>query len=101
MALARADDSHGIERQPITIAPQTLAAALQNIARARALQLVYRSELVENRHTGGVDGNLTSDEALSRLLNGTGLTFLYLSDRAITIVPNPTSATHPAPELDR
>jgi iron complex outermembrane recepter protein len=100
MAFARADDFHGSERKPIKIGPQNLAAALQTIARARALQLVYRSELVENRDTGGVDGNLTCDEALTRLLHGTGLTYLYLSDRAITIVANPTSPNTPAPELD-
>jgi hypothetical protein len=48
---------------------------------------VYRSELVGQRFTSGVDGNLTFDEALTKLLNGSGLTFIYLDPRAITLVP--------------
>jgi hypothetical protein len=37
--------------------------------------------------TGGAMGELTFDEALTQLLLGTGLTYRYLEDRAVMIVP--------------
>ena len=82
-------DERAATRQPIRIAPQPLAPALQILAREREFQVVYRSELVGNRRTRGVDGNLTFEEALTQLLSGSGLTYLYLADRAITLVPLP------------
>lgn len=80
-------DGHAVERLPVKIAPQPLAPALQILARDSDVQVVYRSELVGGQRTGGVEGNFTFEEALTRLLNGTGLTYQYLADRAITIVP--------------
>ena len=82
-------------RQHIKIAPQALAPALQILVRERGIQVVYRSELVGSQRTDGVDGNFTFEEALTRLLNGTGLTYLYLADRAITIVPADNSRSRP------
>src|SRR3569833_4112011 len=74
-------------RRPTDIAPQGLAAALKMLARDRHVQLVYRSDLVKDQHTGGAAGELTFDEALTQLLSGTGLTFKYLESNAITIMP--------------
>ena len=68
--------------------------------RERGIQVVYRSELVGSQRTDGVDGNFTFEEALTRLLNGTGLTYLYLADRAITIVPLPVRGIDP-PRQDK
>jgi len=77
-------------RQPTNIAAQELASALQNLARQRDVQVVYRSELVGEHRTSGANGNLTFEEALTQLLNGTGLTYRYLAERAITIVAIPS-----------
>ena len=74
-------------REPTNIAAQELGSALQTLARERDVQVVYRSELVGEHRTGGASGNLTFEEALTQLLNGTGLTFRYLAEKAITIVP--------------
>lgn len=81
-------------RQPTNIAAQMLAPALQALARERDVQVVYRSELVGEHRTSGASGNLTFEEALMQLLNGTGLTFRYLADKAVTIIliPSDTSA---------
>jgi iron complex outermembrane recepter protein len=76
-----------ITRQPTNIAAQELGTALERLARERDVQVVYRSEFVGEHWTGGANGNLTFEEALTQLLNGTGLTFRYLTDKAITIVP--------------
>lgn len=74
-------------RQPTNIAPQQLAPALTVLAKDRDVQLVYRSDLVKDERTNGAAGDLTFDEALTRLLNGTRLTYRYLEDNAITIIP--------------
>lgn len=75
-----------LNRQQTRIAPQELALALQTLARDRNVQLVYRSDLVSDRHTPGASGVLTLDEALTQLLRGSGLVYRYLGDDAITLV---------------
>jgi hypothetical protein len=90
-------------RQATNIAAQELAPALQTLARERDIQVVYRSELVGEHRTGGATGNLTFEEALTQLLNGTGLTYRYLAERAITIVaiPPANSGSSSAKKGDR
>lgn len=51
------------------------------------MQVVYRSDLVDDRQTAGATGDLTIEETLTQLLSGTGLTFQYLEDKGVTIVP--------------
>ncbi len=80
-------------RQPTNIAAQELAPALQILARERDVQVVYRSELVGVHWTRGANGNLTFEEALTQLLNGTGLTYRYLAEGAITIVAIPSGSS--------
>jgi hypothetical protein len=74
-------------RQLSNIPPQELDSALQTLAKDRNVQIVYRSELVSGHQTGGANGYFTFEEALTQLLKGTGLTYRYLAERAITIVP--------------
>jgi len=78
--------AQGVIRYPVSIAPQQLAQALQVLAKDRDFQLVYRSEIVNDRRTNGASGVLTLDEALTQLLIGTGLVYRYLDHDAITIV---------------
>lgn len=85
--LAVSQNVYATAKKETTILPQGLGLALQQLARDRDVQLVYRSELVGSRQTSGAVGELTFEEALRRLLEGTGLTFQYLDDKAITIVP--------------
>jgi len=80
---ARTED---LRRQQTRIAPQELGLALQTLARDRNVQLVYRSDLVSDRHTPGALGVLTLDEALTELLRGSGLAYRYLSENAITLI---------------
>ncbi|MBI2262899.1 MAG: TonB-dependent receptor [Caulobacterales bacterium] len=57
------------------IAPQPLAAGLQEFARQTDVELLYAPELVANRRTAGVSGSFTPEAAMQRLLVGTDLTF--------------------------
>jgi hypothetical protein len=91
VAMSGVTEADAAARQATNIAAQELAPALQTLARERDVQVVYRSELVGEHRTSGATGNLTLEEALTQLLNGTGLTYRYLAERAITIVAIPSA----------
>jgi iron complex outermembrane recepter protein len=74
---------------------QALSSALKTFADQADLQLLYESEVVEGRQTTGVMGRFTSQEALRRLLSGTGTGLLYSFTDANTVTlqkPNPPQA---------
>jgi iron complex outermembrane receptor protein len=68
------------------IPAQPLAEALATFARQTGLQLVYVSGVVRNRRSHAAAAGLSADEALARLLQGTGLRFEYLTPRSIRIL---------------
>ena len=78
-----------------TVAPATLAAdipaqplaqALAEFARHTGLQLVYVSSVVRNKESHAVSAGLSTNEALTRLLEGTGLRFEYLAADTIDVL---------------
>jgi iron complex outermembrane recepter protein len=93
VALAATSIAQAALRKPTDIPAEELQLALQALARDRDFQLVYRSELVSGRQSHGAHGELTMSEALAQVLDGTGLTYSYLEDKAITILPIPSAPT--------
>jgi iron complex outermembrane recepter protein len=91
-----ADPSHAAVRKPTNIAAQSLGSALKELAASRDLQLLYFTDTVRDLRTSGAVGEITIDEALTRILQGTGLTYKYLNDNTITIV---SPATSPSREV--
>jgi outer membrane receptor protein involved in Fe transport len=79
-----------------SIPTQELGSALQILAKERDFQVLYRTEVVGEIRSPGAVGELTADEALSRLLSGTGLTFQYLDNKTVTIVPMEATPAHTA-----
>lgn len=73
-------------RRETNIPAQPLAHALQAFAKQRGLVLAYRSEVVGDRQSAGAVGEFTTDEALTQILSGTGLSYRYLDDKTVTIV---------------
>src|SRR6202022_47374 len=94
VCLAIADDVHASIKQPTNIPAQLLAPALQSLAKDRNFQIVYVSEEIGDRRTGGAVGEYTPEEALNQPLRGTGLTYKYLDEKTVTIV-SPTAASAP------
>ncbi len=94
VGLSIADDVHASIKQPTNIPAQPLAPALQSLAKDRNFQIVYVSEEIGDRSTGGAVGEYTPEEALKQLLRGTGLTYKYLDEKTVTIV-SPTAASAP------
>jgi len=84
---AGADGAKATIRKDTSIPAEALAPALQTIAKEYDFQVLYRTEVVGSLRTEGVIGEFTPDEALKLLLRGTGLTYRYLDERTITILP--------------
>ncbi|MBM0108867.1 TonB-dependent receptor plug domain-containing protein [Steroidobacter sp. S1-65] len=82
-----AADSWAAIKRSTHIRAQELGSALETLAREHGFQVLYRTEIVDTLRSRPVEGELSTDEALRRLLNGTGLTYRVLGDKAITIVP--------------
>src|ERR1700746_3327846 len=68
------------------IPAQPLAQALADFAKQTDLQLVYVSGIVANHRSHAVRAGLPAGEALTRLLQGTGLHFEYLTPGTVRIV---------------
>jgi iron complex outermembrane receptor protein len=91
--LAAAGDATAAIRQPTNIPAEGLGPALTTLAKVFDVQILYRTEVVGRLRTGGVSGAMTAPEALERMLTGTGLTYKYLDDKTVTIVPLSTTGS--------
>src|SRR5712671_2846223 len=87
VGLSMADDVRAAIRKPTDIAAQALTSALEQLAKDRNIQVVYVSEDIGSARTAGAVGEFTPEEALKKLLSGTGLTYRYLDEKTVTIVP--------------
>jgi len=67
------------------IPPQPLYSALDALAEQAGLQLVYSAELVQALDSPGVTGDYTLEDALNRLLAGTGLAYRYTGPGTVTL----------------
>ena len=85
--IAAAGDATAAMRQPTDIPAEGLGPALTTLAKVFDFQVLYRTEVVGKLHTEGVSGAMTASEALEHVLIGTGLTYKYLDDKTVTIVP--------------
>src|SRR6266853_794936 len=87
VGLSMADDARASIRKRTDIPAEELGTALRTLAKERGFQLMYLSDTVEPLHTAGAVGELTTDEALTRILSGTGMTYRYLDAKTVTILP--------------
>jgi len=87
----------GLADAPLSsaIPAQPLAAVLTEFAHQTGLQLVYVSDAVRNQESRGSRAGLSNAEALTALLDGTGLTFEFLNQRAVRIFPAPVRSERP------
>jgi iron complex outermembrane receptor protein len=85
ISLCLADPAHAAMRKDTTIPAEGLGPALQSLANIFEFQILYPTQLVKDLNTQGVSGSLTSDEALKKVLNGTGLTYKFLDSNTITV----------------
>ncbi len=67
------------------IAPQALQEALIQYATQSRVQVTGPAEIIAGKSSAGVVGSLPANNALSRLLEGTELTFDIIDDNTVTI----------------
>ena len=97
VALATAGPADAAIRKLIDIPAGSLDLALQSLARAEDVHVIFVSEDVVGIASPRVSGTLTTDEALTQLLRGTRLTYKHLDTNTITVIPSgsPVSAQPP------
>jgi len=86
VAFCQADDAKASIRKTTSIPAEELGSALQTLAKDYDFQVLYRTETVNNLRTQGAVGSMTSDEALTKVLSGTGLSYKYLDSQTVTII---------------
>ena len=97
VGMCHADGANAaMTRMQTSIPSQALGPALKKFAQSRDMQVLYFTAQVKDLRTSGASGDLTADEALSRLLTGTGLTYRYIDANAVTIIPVGAAAAQPA-----
>ncbi len=71
------------------ISAQPLAQALMLFGRQSGLQVTAEGSVTEGRNSAPVKGEMSSSEALSTLLGGTGLTFRFAGQHGVVIMRAP------------
>lgn len=89
-----ADGQAATDRMQANIPPESLGPALRSLAQALDFQVVYASKDVTSRRTRGATGEFTPDEALQKVLAGTGMTFRRIDRHTVTIVPIGNTSGH-------
>jgi hemoglobin/transferrin/lactoferrin receptor protein len=83
------------------IPPQPLGTSLTYFADRAGVELLFPSELVVGKTSGGLSGSFTREQALNRLLGGTGLVYRFTSSHTVTISkPGHESSVEGAESLD-
>lgn len=72
-------------RQEFNIAPQELTSALKAYAEQAKVQIYYEQSLVAERWSHGISGYHTRDEALSVLLESSGLEYEFATDNTVVV----------------
>jgi iron complex outermembrane recepter protein len=86
----------------VDIPPESVAEALADFARQTGLQIVYVSQIAKQQKSKGARAGQSPSEALTVLLEGTGLTFEFLNARtvriyAVGVLEAPTGSRNPSP----
>jgi iron complex outermembrane recepter protein len=93
LSLSATSHADAAARKQTYINAQQLETALRTFADQRDLHLVFLKEDMQGLLTHGAAGDLTAQEALMQLLEGTGLTHFYVDDSTISIVPRTLPST--------
>ena len=80
----------------IHIQAQPLGAALSQLGQQTSLQVFFDPQLVAGKQAPAVDGNLSPEQALGQLLQGSGLEY-SIDQGSVTLSPAATSASGSGP----
>ncbi|WP_372094859.1 TonB-dependent siderophore receptor [Tistrella mobilis] len=88
---ARAAGADGVQLaqagQGYDIPAQSLTGAITSFGRQSGLQVTLDAAVAGDLRSPGVRGSYTPEEALRRLLQGTGVTYRFVDARTVTLTP--------------
>lgn len=87
----------GARAATLDIAAQPLDAALAELADDTGVQLLYDADMTAGKQSPALAGDYSTDQALSRLLAGSGLRHRRNDDGSVTLEPAPASSQTLAP----
>src|SRR5436190_1529039 len=71
--------------RPFDIQAQPVGDALNEFASQSGYQVLFLSKLGKDVKTAGVQGTLPPEQALQKLLEGSGLKYEFINERTVTI----------------
>lgn len=89
MMLVQPATAQDMAKQQFTITQQSLQSAINQLSNQADLEITYPSHLVKGLVSPGLKGLYTAQEALNRLLAGTGLKARVDPDNTFTLEKAP------------
>jgi hypothetical protein len=88
-----------VDKLAFKISAGAAPEALSEFVRQSGLQVLFDFDAIRHFNTHEVSGQLNATEALSRMFEGSGLTFEFINERTITVRPRPLTVpvSQPAP----
>ncbi|WP_219214277.1 STN domain-containing protein [Variovorax boronicumulans] len=83
------------QRMAFDIPAQPLGDALQAYAQATGLSVFFDGQLTASRHSMAVQGEFTPQDALQRLLEGSGLVARFTADTTLTLAEDLSASGSP------
>ena len=80
-------DAQAMQRFNLSIDAGDVAAALKGLAKQTGMQILILSHDASGKQSPAIAGSLTTEEALEKILSGTGLVYDKVDDRTITVRP--------------
>ncbi len=91
IAIAQAQSTAQAGAVSFNIPSQSLTASLTAFARQTGIRIAYPAALTSGKSAPALRGSFTSAEALGHILAGSGLSYRFTGDRAVTII-DPSAA---------
>jgi hypothetical protein len=88
-ALAGRAQASKLDKQAFKISAGTAPEALAEFVRQSGFQVLFDFDAIRDFSTHEVHGQLDPAEALSRMFEGSDLTFEFINDRTIAVRPRP------------
>ncbi|WP_245411872.1 TonB-dependent siderophore receptor [Phyllobacterium leguminum] len=92
MANAQTAQQATTNRVSYAIPATSLGNAIAQFGERSNLQVLYPADLARGRNSRGVSGSLTREQALGKLLSGTGLSYRFTNAKTVTLIET-TGAT--------
>jgi hypothetical protein len=89
-----------LDKLAFKISAGSAPEALAEFVRQSGFQVLFDFDAIRSFNTREVSGQLNAAEALTRMLEGSGLTFEFINERTITVRPRPAAplpVVRPAP----